>query len=77
MRPSSYKTHLTRGERACEALLDAVQDKNSTPEVIAAKLAALKAARKAARDQLPKARAELRQVLDEKQQLLMTVMGYL
>ena len=76
-RPSARKKNLTRGEKACEALLDALEDKHNDPATLAAKLEEIKVARQVAQEQLPQAQAALRKVLNDRQQVIMALMGYL
>ena len=77
VQPSLHKETLTPGEQACEDLLGVLEDPNSDPAIIAVKVAALEAIRQAIQDQIPQAQEALRNVLNERQQAIMTLMGYL
>ncbi len=76
-RPSERKQTQTEGEKVCEELLDLLQDKQADPARVQEKMAALSRIRKKALRRLPQAQEALRKVLDDRQQAIMSVMGYL
>ncbi len=81
MRPSERtqmtQQELTEADKAAEALLDQIEKKDSDPKQIQAKVEALRAARQKAQKDLAASQADLRKVLDARQQAIMTLMGFL
>jgi chromosome segregation ATPase len=81
MRPSERaqmtQQELTEADKAAEALLDQIEKKDSDPKQIQAKVEALRAARQKAQKDLATSQADLRKVLDARQQAIMTLMGFL
>jgi hypothetical protein len=67
-------SELTEGERACEELLELLEDKGSKQEEIEQKVEALRQARKEAGKQLAKAQQELREVLTFRQEATLVLM---
>ena len=68
---------LTEGEKACEELSELLQDKNSDPEKIEQKMVALRQAREKAGNQLAKARQELREILNSRQEAKLVLLEVL
>jgi hypothetical protein len=68
---------LTEGEKAAEALLDLIEKKDSDPKQIQQKVEALRAVRQKAQKELATAQADLRKALNERQQAMLTLMGFL
>lgn len=68
---------LTEGEKACEELSELLQNKNSDPEKIRQKMVALRQARENARNQLAKARQELREILNSLQEAKLVLLEVL
>lgn len=69
---------LTEGEKLVEELIDLLEDEKSTDEVIRQKLDALQKAAVEARNQLPKARMELKKVLTSpRQEAIFLLLGYI
>jgi len=68
---------LTEGEKACEELSELLQDKNSDPEKIRQKMVALRQAREKAREQLAKARLEVREILNSRQEAKLVLLEVL
>lgn len=67
---------LTEGQKAAEALLDLLE-KNADIKQIQEKVQALRTVRQKAQQQLATAQAELKKVLNEKQQAMLVLMGLL
>ena len=63
--------------KATEALLKAVDKKDATAEEIKGKLTALREAREKAKEKLAKAQAELRELLTQRQEAQLVLMGTL
>jgi hypothetical protein len=77
MRPSSMKKgELTEGEKTCEALLDLIE-KKADPQQAQQKLEEIRRIRQKALEELAQARKELREVLDTRQQIILSLMGWL
>ena len=71
------RKQLTYGEKACEELLDLLEDKQADPVRVQEKMAVLSRIRKVALERLPEAQEKLRKVMNDRQQGIMAVMGYL
>ena len=70
------KGELTEGEKACEALLDLIE-KKADPQEAQQKLEEVRRIREKAQEELAQARKELREVLDTRQQIILSLMGWL
>jgi len=68
---------LTEGQKAAEALLDLLENKNSDIKQIQEKVQALRNIRQKAQKDLETAQAELKKVLNERQQATLVLMGLL
>lgn len=79
LKPSESKSpsEMTEGEKACEELLELLQNKDSNPAAIGQKLDALRNIREKAGKQLIKAQQELRKVLTDRQEATLVLMGWL
>jgi hypothetical protein len=78
-RPSYRKSpeEMNEGERACEELLDVLENKSSKPEEIEQKMENLRNIRQKANEELIKARQELRDVLTYRQEAALIMMWWL
>ena len=70
------KGELTEGERACEGLLDLIE-KKADPQQAQQKLEEIRRIRQKAQEELAQAKKELREVLDTRQQMILSLMGWL
>ena len=71
------KGPLNEGQKTAVTLLDLIESDEPDPEEVERKVAALQLVRAKAREALPAARAELRATLNERQQAILVLMGYL
>ena len=76
-RPSARRGPLTEGQKVCGALLDLIESDEPDSMALERKVAALQKIRGEAKDALPTAQAELRAALNERQQAILVLMGYL
>ena len=71
------KGPLNEGQKTAVTLLDLIESDEPDPEEVERKVAALQQVRAKAREALAAAKAELRAALNERQQAILVLMGYL